>query len=150
MREGVSFLLIWFFPLRGRVVKFDVFIQHTLIKCPGCAWPWEHPQEKAEPCSHGAYTAMGRQTGPEQWPTEVAGGQGQLAQSEGSMWSPQSAWGNQVLEMKLEESLELYLIEWGLVLDSPKVSTGRTTRYTFPRPNSPHVLSFTFLARCCL
>lgn len=147
--RGCQFFVDLIFSIAGRVLKFDLFIQHTLIKCPGCAWPWEYQQEKAEPCSHGADAATGRQA-QNNGTTEVAGGQGQLAQSEGSMWGPQSAWGNQVLETKLEESLELYLTEWGQVLDSPKVSTGRTTRDAFPRPNSPHVLSFTFLARCCL
>lgn len=64
-------------------MTFDLFIQHTLIKCPGCAWPWEHQEEKAEPCSHGADTAMGRRA-QNNGTMEVAGGRGSLHKVRGA------------------------------------------------------------------
>lgn len=146
--ENVEFL--FFSTASGRNVKFDLFIHPALVKGLGCAWPWEHREEKAEPCSHG-------KTGQEQWKYSDYRRAGCPAQSEGSTLVHIICPGNQMLELKLQESLELYLTDWlgggretgvGTVLQNLKVSVGRTC-YSLTKPNSPHLLVM-FSAECCL
>lgn len=113
--RGCQFFVDLIFSIAGE--GSDVWFVHSthVNKVPRMCLALGTSRRKGRALLSWSWHCNGK-TGPEQWHHGGCWRAGQLAQSEGSMWGPQSAWGNQVLEMKLEESLELYLIEWGLVL----------------------------------
>lgn len=100
-------------------------------------------QTQANPCPHGAYTAVRKRAGKEQRQSRGCWRAREVCTKREEQAGRHSLPGKTMVEieveLKLKIGLELCLMEWRrLVLQSPKVWARGTTCYTFsPRPTSP-------------